>query len=115
VLPDAINRVVVVGVGDPQKATEINEHLSRQDRDELDKLSRRLGGQYHDGNLIALPSHLLGDLATPHPVSRVVVWKQREMAILAVVSAAVILALIPVAFEFFGESSNYIQVGDKRI
>jgi hypothetical protein len=112
-LPESIGRVVVVGVGDPQQATEINEHLSRQDRGELIKISRRLGGQYHDGNLVELPDHLLGDLTMPRPGHRVVVWTSREMAILAVVVGTAVLTLLPLALEFFGESSHYIKAREK--
>ncbi|MCH7225894.1 VWA domain-containing protein [Haloferula sp. A504] len=113
VLPEAIGRVVVVGVGDPRQPTEIHEHLSRQDRGELTKLSRRLGGSYHDGNLTWVSDQLLGDLTKPQPLGRVLVWTRRELAILAVVIGAAVLAAIPLALEFFGESANYIKGREK--
>lgn len=111
--PESIGRILLVGVGDPQNATDINGHMSRQTRNELIKTAHRLGGSYHDGNLIDLPIHYLGDLTSPRSIPRVVIWTSREVAILMVVAGSLLLSLLPVALEYFGESSNYIKAREK--
>lgn len=61
-LPPSITDGIIVGVGNPFKATNIGDDLSRQDTAALKRLAARLGGVYHDGNTEHLPTRTLHGL-----------------------------------------------------
>lgn len=62
-LPPSIADAMVLGVGDPFKASPVADTASRQDTASLKQLAARLRGQYFDGNTSHLPSGILGGLA----------------------------------------------------
>lgn len=100
-LPASIADTIVLGVGDPHRAQMVAGHSSRQDTTSLKKLATRLGGTYHQGNELHIPSSLLDELTMiqPHIGTR---GGLRELAILLSVSGAAVLALIPPALAVAG-------------
>jgi len=61
-LPLAIGDTVIIGVGNPYRATQVADRSSRQDVSSLKRLAARLQGTYHDGNAKHLPTDILGRL-----------------------------------------------------
>lgn len=66
-LPSAIADVLVIGVGDPNRASQMWGRPSRQDTGSLRQLATRLGGLYHDGNAKHLPTAVLEKLSMIQP------------------------------------------------
>ncbi len=54
-LPPAIADTIVIGVGDPNKASIVSGHSSKQEAMSLKTLAARLGGTYHEGNRLPPP------------------------------------------------------------
>ncbi len=66
-LPPAIADTIVIGVGDPFKATLVSGHSSKQETWSLKQLAARLNGTYHEGNRLQLPSEVLKKLSMISP------------------------------------------------
>ena len=99
--PKSVKEVFVLGVGNPQKGTFIDGHQSRQEGDTLRTVASALMGTYSDVNEKHLPTTALGDLVVKiAPPQKGLTLA--ELAVLAMVLGAAVLALIPVALEFFG-------------
>ena len=65
--PPSIADAIVIGVGDPARATILAGHSSKQDAWMLKGLAARLGGIYHDGNARHLPTSVVERLASIAP------------------------------------------------
>jgi len=65
--PASIADAIVIGVGDPNRATVISGHASRQDPWTLKSLAGKLDGRYHDGNTRHLPREVLDQLTMTAP------------------------------------------------
>jgi Ca-activated chloride channel family protein len=65
--PSSIADAIVVGVGDPARATPISGRASRQDQWTLKSLAAKLDGYYHEGNSKHLPSAVLDELTMIAP------------------------------------------------
>ncbi len=91
--PASIADVVVIGVGDPNRATPIAGHASRQDAWTLKSLASRLGGVYHDGNRKHLPDAVLDRLSmiAPRVGSE---WSAREIGLAALGVGAALTGLV---------------------
>jgi Ca-activated chloride channel family protein len=99
--PASVEELLVLGVGNPLKGSYIDGHQSRQEADTLRRLASSLGGIYEDVNERHLATESLGDLVVPlAPPQRGLTLAQ--LAVLAMVAGAGILALLPVALEFYG-------------
>lgn len=99
--PPSIADVLVIGVGDPNRATEIAGHASRQDAWTLKSLAARLGGRYHDGNARHLPQEVLDSLTMIAPrVSDSL--GTREIALASFALGSAILALLGPLLQWFG-------------
>ena len=99
--PKSVKEVFVLGVGNPHKGTFIDDHQSRQEGDTLRAVASALQGTYTDVNEKHLPTSALGDLVvTLAPPQKGLTPAER--AVLAMVLGAAVLALLPVALEFFG-------------
>ena len=99
--PKSVKQVFVLGVGNPHKGTFIDDHQSRQEGDTLRAVASALQGTYTDVNEKHLPTSALGDLVvTLAPPQKGLTPAER--AVLAMVLGAAVLALLPVALEFFG-------------
>ncbi|MFZ4575141.1 MAG: hypothetical protein ACOYN0_12130, partial [Phycisphaerales bacterium] len=61
-IPACFGDVLVVGVGDPFRASPVADRVSRQDAASLKRLAARLGGDYFDANARHLPTRTLREL-----------------------------------------------------
>jgi Ca-activated chloride channel homolog len=99
--PASLRDVYVLGVGDPQRGTFIDGHMSRQEVSTLQKLAGRLRGQYLDVNEKHVATLALGDLAlgvgAPHSGLNLT-----DLAVFALALGALVQALLPVLLEYFG-------------
>jgi Ca-activated chloride channel family protein len=100
-LPPAIADTIVIGVGDPNKASIVSGHSSKQEALSLKTLAARLGGTYHEGNRLHLPSEVLKKLAmiTPNAGGELGL---RDAALIALGAGASMSALIGPALMLFG-------------
>jgi len=99
--PASIRELFVLGVGNPNRGTYIDGHQWRQETDTLRRLAISLQGTYENVNAKHLATEALGDLVVPlAPPGKGLTLSQ--WAVLAMVTGAFILALIPVALECFG-------------
>ncbi len=99
--PKSVKEVFVLGVGNPHKGTFIDGHLSRQEGDTLREVASAMMGTYVDVNEKHLATSALGDLVVTTALPQRGMSLE-EWAVLAMVLGAAVLALIPVALEFFG-------------
>lgn len=101
-VPRSISNVVIIGVGSPRAGENIDGHLSRQDASTLRQFAKRLRGVYHDANEKHLPSEQLTALAEALPTRDETGKGKREVALGAVATGAVLLALLPLALSLMG-------------
>lgn len=106
--PKSVKEVFVLGVGNPHKGTFIDGHLSRQEGDTLRTVASALMGTYVDVNEKHLTTAALGDLVVTSPLPQRGLSLE-ELAVLAMVLGASVLALIPVALEFFGSDWKAVR------
>ena len=95
-MPPSVGGVLVVGVGDPSKGSFIDGRQSRQDVSTLREIANRLGGEYHDGNLKHVPTKVLRGLGSLQISPAEEELTLREYALIAIASAAFLLAALPV-------------------
>lgn len=104
--PLSIADVIVIGVGDPDKATIISGHSSRQDQWLLKQLAARLGGYYHQGNTRHLPSAIVDKMSMIAPrVSTLI--SMREAGLVATALGASLISLIGPALVSAGVRREY--------
>lgn len=110
-LPPAIADTIVIGVGDPFKATLVSGHSSKQETWSLKQLAARLNGTYHEGNRLHLPSEVLKKLSmiSPNPGEAMGV---RDAGLLALAIGSGMTALIGPALMLAGLRPSY--VGERR-
>lgn len=100
-VPASIADTIVLGVGDPNKATLMNGHSSRQDVWPLKQLAARLNGYYHEGNRLHLPSAILDRLTMMTPrVARLL--SLREAGLVAMGLGGALVGLLAPALLLFG-------------
>lgn len=102
ILPSAFASSVVLGVGNTQRGTFIDDHNSRQDAQALQQLASRLTGHYHDANLRHLPSELVQQLVPSPPISSRAGLNLRRWALAAVVFGASVLGVLPLLLNLVG-------------
>ncbi|MFZ4573754.1 MAG: vWA domain-containing protein [Phycisphaerales bacterium] len=105
-IPDAIADTIVIGVGDPIRASIVGGHGSKQDTMSLKQLAARLGGIYHEGNTKHLPTEVLEKLTMLSPRTGLGIGL-RELALTALVSGASFLALATPMLLAFGRPRSY--------
>ena len=101
-LPAAFAGTLVVGVGNSHNGLFIDGHSSRQDTDSLGQLAVRLGGSYCDANVKHVPTTELLKLDAVLPGVEGGPIALRDLAIAAVLAAAAVLALLPLALAAAG-------------
>lgn len=101
-LPASIDRMLVVGVGDPVAGQFIDGHMSRQDVSTLRQMAVRLRGKYFNGNAKHLPSDLVRTIALGEGVGLDERLTLREYALLAAFVGATVLAVLPWLLTTFG-------------
>lgn len=100
-LPASIADTIVIGVGDPGRASLVGGHASRQDTWSLKQVAARLGGIYHEGNRLHLPSSVLDRLSMITPTVGSVIGL-REAALIALGLGCAMTALIGPALMWLG-------------
>jgi Ca-activated chloride channel family protein len=100
-LPPAIADTIVIGVGDPVKASIVSGHSSKQETVSLRTLAARLGGTYHEGNRLHLPSEVLARLSmiSPNAGGEIGI---RDAGLIALGVGCSLTALIGPALMLFG-------------
>ncbi|MCE7972743.1 MAG: VWA domain-containing protein [Leptolyngbya sp. PLA1] len=99
--PPSIADVIVIGVGDPSKATIISGHTSKQDEWTLKQVAASLGGYYHQGNTRHLPTEVVEKLASISPrVGNLL--SAREAALAALGAGGGMVGLIGPMLAWFG-------------
>lgn len=111
--PPSVEEVMFLGVGNPHKGIFIDGHQSRQEAGTLRRLATELKGSYEDVNEQHLATTALGDLVVTMPLPQRGL-SLAQLAVLAMVSGAAILALIPVALEFFGSDWKVAKSAQDR-
>ena len=110
-LPPAIADTIVIGVGDPTKATLVSGHSSKQESLSLKQLAARLNGIYHDGNRLHLPTDVLRKLSMISPNTGGELGL-RDAALIALGAGASLTALIGPALMLFGLKRSH--AADRR-
>ncbi len=104
--PPSIADTIVIGVGDPDKATLISGHSSRQDPWLLKQLAAGLGGYFHQGNTRHIPREVLEGLTMISPrVSDML--GLREAGLLALAAGSAMLGLIGPALMLAGTPAHF--------
>ncbi len=106
--PKSVKDVLVLGVGDPRKGTFIAGHQSRQDAEVLASVARALRGAYYDVNEKHLPTDALGDLVRRTPPAKAGL-SLAQLAVLAMLLGSAVLALLPVALQYFGTGWKVVR------
>lgn len=107
--PPSVRDVYVLGVGNPNQGTFIDDHMSRQDASLLRTLAGRLRGQYIDVNEKHISTLALGTLATGAGASKID-YGLVDIAIWVLAASAVVHVLIPVLLEHFGSDWKTVRV-----
>jgi Ca-activated chloride channel family protein len=107
--PASVRDVYVLGVGDPNQGTFIDDHMSRQDASLLGTLAGRLRGRYIDVNEKHLATLALGNLARGSGAAKTA-YGLVDIAIYVLAIAAIVHALIPVTLEYFGSDWKTVRV-----
>lgn len=103
-LPSAFGTSVVLGVGNAQRGSFIDDHSSRQDAQALQQLAARLAGHYHDANAKHLPSQWIQQLVPPLPATSGSEHDLRRWALAATAAGASLLAILPLVLNLAGTS-----------
>ncbi len=107
--PASIADTIVIGVGDPNRATVLSGHASRQDAWTLKSLAGKLDGVYHEGNTRHLPKAMLDKLTMIAPRVGDTIGL-REAALVALGAGCALLGLIGPLLTTFGASRSYLRV-----
>ncbi|MDP1662870.1 MAG: vWA domain-containing protein [Phycisphaerales bacterium] len=113
-LPPAIADTIVIGVGDPNKATIVSGHSSKQESLSLKTLAARLSGTYHEGNRLHLPSDVLARLAMISPNAGGDLG-ERDAALIALGAGGSITALIGPALMLVGLKRSHARERRARV
>jgi Ca-activated chloride channel family protein len=112
-LPPSIGDALVVGVGNPYRASQVGEHYSRQDSSSLKRLAAQVHGAYHDGNVQHIPTATLRQL-TMLGLKEDRTPRLRTVALTAVGTGATLLASISPLLAAFGVRRRGVGVQAAR-
>jgi Ca-activated chloride channel family protein len=106
--PASIADTIVIGVGDPNRATELAGHASRQDTWMLKALAGKLDGHYHEGNTKHLPREIIERLSmiAPRPGDALGL---REAALVCVGIGGACLGLVGPLLILFGAPRSHLR------
>jgi Ca-activated chloride channel family protein len=106
--PASIADTIVIGVGDPNRATTLAGHASRQDAWTLKSLAGKLDGYYHDGNARHLPREIIEKLTMIAPrVSDAI--GLREAALVSLGVGCALVGLAGPLLVLFGAPRSYLR------
>lgn len=100
-LPASIADVLVLGVGDPARATMVAGHSSRQDAMSLRSLAAKLRGTYLESNQRHVPSTVMQSLSMAMPTIGTSIGL-RSAGLIALVTGTSLLAFITPMLLLFG-------------
>lgn len=103
-MPNSVNSMLVVGVGDAQTGKFIDGHQSRQDVSNLRQVANRIRGVYHDANTKHIPTSTIIGFSGENDKSQWWRWGRRELALAASFLGGIILALLPILLHYKGTS-----------
>lgn len=101
-LPPSVSGALVVGVGDPLTGSFIDGRQSRQDVSTLRQLAARLGGEYHNGNKLHVPTNTIRAVSSDTRPSELEQLTRREYALLATLLGTTLLAVLPLLLQLLG-------------
>jgi len=107
--PKSVREVYVLGVGDPDQGTFIDDHMSRQNASMLGTLAGRLRGKYVDVNEKHITTLALGSLARGSGATKTS-YGLVDVAIFVFAAAAIAHLMIPIALEYFGSDWKMVRV-----
>lgn len=93
--PASVDRILIAGVGDTQRGTFIDDHVSRQDASALQQVATRLGGTYFNVTAANLPPDTFSHWTGTIPMEDHTPGGLREWALCAVAISAFVLLIIP--------------------
>ncbi len=105
-LPASVNKVVVVGVGDPVQGRFIDGRQSRQDASTLRQVATRLRGVYHNGNEHHISTDLINQMTRTSGESKLQQLTRRELALICLALGGIVFGLLPLALHFWGSPWN---------
>jgi len=108
-LPEALDRALVLGIGDTKVGLPIDGQLSRQDTVVLNDLAADLDGTYLDVTREHVPSTAIAHLLSAPSAPASAGWTLQRIAYTLFIALAALYALLPVAQEYFG--SNWRRRG----
>ncbi|MBI9018320.1 MAG: hypothetical protein JEZ07_13790 [Phycisphaerae bacterium] len=112
-MPDSVNEVLVIGVGNPKRGIFIDGHQSRQDSSALKQLARRVNGKYCDANIKQVPTDAIEGLADDVALDDKVKMDKRQLALVLLVTAATVLAVMPLVLQILGSDwHRHIRKGE---
>jgi Ca-activated chloride channel family protein len=94
-LPASIKDIMVIGVGDPKKGTQLNGRQLRQNIPVLRQMAIRLGGDFHNANKMHVPTDLLKSWSSLSVEDQEEDWGLREWALLSFGLCSSTLAGLP--------------------
>ncbi|MCC6320226.1 MAG: VWA domain-containing protein [Phycisphaerales bacterium] len=100
-LPPSIGDALVIGIGNPYRASNVGDSLSRQDAASLKQLAAQIRGVYHDGNATHLPTSTLRSL-TMMNLREDRATRLRTIALVAVGGGAAAIAAVSPLLGAFG-------------
>ena len=106
--PASIADAIVIGVGDPNRATTLAGHASRQDAWTLKSLAGKLDGYYHDGNSRHLPREIIEKLTMIAPRVADGIGL-REAGLLSLGVGCALVGLIGPLLILFGAPRAYLR------
>jgi Ca-activated chloride channel homolog len=102
--PPAFRDVLILGVGDANRGTFIDDHVSKQDRRSLSQLSVQLQGKYFDANSTEIEQGLLqGETLLVHSGKR---WGSRQWALASIALGGLWIACLPIILTWFVRTWN---------
>jgi len=101
-MPASVKSVLVVGVGDPAVGKFIDGKQSRQDVPVLRQIAARLGGTFHNGNELHIPTTLVADATGLEEEDLFEKLSRREYALIACSAGALAFGFLPLLLHAFG-------------
>jgi Ca-activated chloride channel family protein len=102
IVPHSVKSTLVLGVGDPQQGTAIDNHLSRQDTITLSRLAGQLHGLYWNVNKKNLPSSEIAELYDVGTLSSARSWSRKELYLMLLALFASVYTFLPLVLQFMG-------------
>jgi len=101
VIPPSIADAIIIGVGNPQRASTVGETMSRQDAASLKRLAAQVRGTYYDANVSHIPTAALKEL-TMHELKDDRSPPLKTIALSSIGVGSIVMAMVPLMLAAFG-------------